>query len=418
MSAVHEHEVIVVGGGPAGAAAAATLARLGRDVVLIDRHQFPRYSVGESLLPYAWWTLDRIGALEAVSKAGFQAKHSVRFVSANGEMSRPFSFTDHLDHPAAATWQVERSAFDQLLLDNARAQGAVVREQTRGTALIEEQGRVCGVVAEGPDGQVTLRAPITIDASGRDGFVRTLRRWRNPEPALQRLSYWTYYEGVALEEGLHRGATTIVQLPEDGWFWFFPMGDGRVSVGVVALKEVLFKNSRDPETVWAEQIALNPWLAAQLATGARCDGLRVTTDYSFRSEFCADAGVVLAGDAFAFLDPVFSSGVFLALRTGEEAALAAHAALQAGEVGPEAFAAYGEWACGAIEAMRALVFSFYEPKFSMGKLMRARPDLRGDVTDLLIGNLERDFRELFAALAEHGSRPPSIPYGRAKAVGA
>lgn len=416
MLPTREHDVVIVGGGPAGSAAAATLAMRGRDVVVLERTAFPRYSVGESLLPYCWWTLQRIGALEAVSGAGFQAKHSVRFVTAAGELSKPFTFTDHLKHEAAITWQVERATFDQILLDNARAQGAEVRLETRATALIEEDGRVRGVRAVGPDGvESVVRARLTIDASGRDGFVRGLRRWRRPEPALQRLAYWTYYEGVELEEGIHRGATTIVQLPEDGWFWFIPQSGGKVSVGVVALPEVLHKHSRDPEVVWAEQTALNPWLVERLATGTRCDKLRVTSDYSFRSEVCADDGLVLTGDAFAFLDPVFSSGVFLALRTGEEAALAADAALERGAVSASDFEAYGEWACSAIEAMRALVFSFYDPHFSMGTLMRARPDLRGDVTDLLIGNLSRDFGALYTALSEHGNCPPPLSYGRARA---
>jgi flavin-dependent dehydrogenase len=407
-------DAIVIGAGPAGATAAAVLAKRGRRVLLLERETFPRYHVGESLLPYSWWTLDRLGVLEQVAAAGFQAKYSVRFASASGRMSKPFTFTDHIEHDAARTWQVERSKFDQILVEHARAMGADVKFGTRVTGLIERDGQVIGVTAIGPDGEHTYRALVTIDASGRDGLSRRKRAWHIPEPRLNRLAYWTYYDGVTHEEGIHRGSTTIVQLPDDGWCWFFPMGDGRTSVGVVARHDVLFRNTRDPDTVWEEQMAANPWLAEQLAGSVRHEELWITSDFSYRSEYCADDGLVLVGDAFAFLDPVFSSGVFLALRTGEEAAIAVDAALTTGNVDASAFEAYGEWACAGIEAMRALVFSFYDPDFSMGRLMRSRPDLRGDVTDLLIGNIFRDYDKLFRALAEHGHLPDALNHGRAK----
>ena len=413
MQADQVFDAIVVGGGPAGSAAAAVLARAGKRVAVVERTRFPRYHIGESLLPYAWWTLERIGALERVKAQAFQSKRGVQFVSAGGKASQPFLFSEHLDHEAAHTWQVERATFDRVMLDHAEACGATVFRETRATALVEEDGRAVGVVARRGDEVFTLRAPWTVDASGRDGFVRGLRGWRNAEPALDRISLWTYYEGVARGPALSE-LTTVVQAPEEGWFWFIPMANGRTSVGVVAKRDAIHARSKDREVAWEAMVASNPWLADKLVDATRVGDLHVTADYSYRSTFCADDGVVLAGDAFAFLDPVFSSGVFLALRTGEAAGEGVVAALEAGRTDPGAFAAYGEWACRGIEAMRSLVFSFYDPRFSMGRMIKADPSLRGDVTDVLIGHIFREFDALQAALAAHGSVPPPLPYGRAR----
>lgn len=406
-------DVVVVGGGPAGSAAAITLAHAGRRVTLVEQARFPRYHIGESLLPHCWHTLDRLGVREQVEQAGFQSKRSVAFVTPQGKLSRPFRFDEHLDHPAARTWQVDRARFDALLLDHAARSGVRVLSQTRATGLVEHGGQVSGIHARGPDGPLTLHAPWTLDASGRDGFVRTLRRWRHPEPALQRLALWTYYEGADLPGALAE-ATTIVQLPDEGWAWLIPMPGGRLSVGIVAHREAWEGNARDRQAAWDTMIPRNPWLAARLEGAKQVEPIDLTTDYSYRSAHCADNGVVLAGDAFAFLDPVFSSGVFLALRTGEEAARAVHGALNVDRTDAAAMQAYGEWVCEGIEAMRALVFSFYDPEFSMGQLVREHPELRGDVTDVLIGHLFKDHTPLRDALRRLGTVPDPLPYGRAR----
>ena len=261
-------------------------------------------------------------------------------------------------------------------------------------------------------GTVVCRKYGEIESAGR-----RQRGWSVPEPYLQRVALWSYYEGMERAEGVHEGATTVVSLPGDGWAWHIPMRGDKVSVGVVARADALGMAGRTLDAVWDDAVASNPWLADRVARGRRVDGVGVTRDYSYRARWCADDGLVLCGDAFAFLDPVFSSGVLLALRSGEEAALSVGRALDAGRADAAAFADYGEWLCQAIERMRALVWSFYDPGFSMAQLMRAHPDLRGDVTDLLIGNLFREYDELLGALAGFGVVPPIIAHGRAREAG-
>lgn len=408
-------DIVVIGGGPAGSAAATTAALRGRDVVVLEKDVFPRYHIGESLLPYAWWVLERLGALDKVKAHAFQTKHSVRFATPDGRLSKPFTFVDHLQHEAANTWQVERSQFDELMLDHAASVGARVFQGTAVTGVLEEDGCVVGVTAKGPDGPFTVRSKVVIDASGRDGVVRTLRGWRKAEPQLQRVAVWSYFKAIPREEGIHGGCTTVASVPGDGWFWYIPLQNDIISVGLVAKPEVIYAEGRkDLQKVYERALTLSPWITEQVAGGTQVDGVHVTSDYSYRSEYCADDGVVLAGDAFSFLDPVFSSGVFLALTMGEQAAIAADEAIGAGDVSASAFAAYGERICAGMESMRALVISFYQPEFSMKRLMRNHPELRGDVTDLLIGHVFREYDELMRAMGEIADVPAPLPYGRAR----
>ena len=218
--------------------------------------------------------------------------------------------------------------------------------------------------------------------------------------------------GARRDDGLDSGATTVAYIPNKGWFWYIPLQDDRVSVGVVADKDTLYAEGRDPETIFHREAAKNSWLAEHLAAG-ECEGnFRVTGDYSYRARHCAADGLVLTGDALAFLDPVFSSGVFLALKGGEMAADTVHAALSDGDVSAGRFAAYSAEILGHVEAMRKLVYAFYDEGFNFGEMLREYPHLRQDLTDCLIGNLERDFTELWTAVAEFASLPEEIPAGQ------
>ncbi|MHC4947603.1 MAG: NAD(P)/FAD-dependent oxidoreductase [Planctomycetota bacterium] len=410
----HECDAVIVGAGPAGCAVATVLAEAGRRVIVLERDRFPRYRIGESLIPFCWFPLERLGVNDRLADAGYVVeKRSVQFVGTEGDQVTPFHFSQHTDHECARTWQVRRGDFDRMLLDNAVERGAEAFLDTTARALRTDGDRVTGVRAVTAAGEpLEIRAPMTIDASGRDLFTMSQTDWRVPDPFLRKIAIWTYVRGARRDCGVDAGATTVAYLPDKGWFWFIPLPDDIVSVGVVAERDYLYRGPRDPRAIFEREVAAQPWIRDRLAPGERTEDFRVTGDYSYRSRYCARDGLLLVGDAFAFLDPVFSSGVLLALQSGVMAGDAVEAALAAGDASAARFADYGDRLCRSIEAMRRLVFAFYDTAFSFGRLMKARPDLRSDLTDCLIGNLDRDYTALFEAVAELARVPEPLSYGR------
>jgi flavin-dependent dehydrogenase len=418
-----KYDAIVIGGGPAGSTAATVLAQKGRRVVLLEKEKFPRYHIGESLLPFGYFTLERTGLLEKIKKSHFTKKFSVQFVTPDGRSSVPFYFHTHLPHEAAQTWQVLRSELDQMLLDNAREKGATVMEEMTVREAIRNnsqngEGAVMGVRAVDKDGRThEFHAPITIDASGRDAFFVTRNGWKIRDPYLNKIAVWTYYKGAQRDPGVDEGATTVAYVPEKGWFWYIPLAGDVVSVGVVAEKDYLMRGAKDKpkelKEIFYQEVAQNVWIQNHLAVGEQFGPFRITGEYSYRSRYCASDGLLLAGDAFAFLDPVFSSGVMLALRSGELAADAADAALTDSDFSAGRFADYGAEFCKRIESMRRLVYAFYDHNFSFREFLKKYPHLAGDVTDCLIGNWLKDFEPMYAAMREFaGNIPAPLEHGK------
>lgn len=406
------YDAVVIGCGPSGAAFSAILAGKGRRVLVLEREKFPRYHIGESLIPYTYFPLERMGLVEKMKSSHFVKKHSVQFVSPDGRASHPFYFFRQLKHEAACTWQVLRSEFDQVLMDNAREKGAEVLEETTVRETIHEDGFVKGVRAVTASGEtVEYRAPMTVDATGRDAFAVTRNGWKVRDPYLNKIAVWTYYKGALRDPGIDEGATTVAYVPEKGWFWYIPLADDVVSVGIVAEKDYLFRDSRDPAEIFQREVKSNKWIEQHLAVGTQFGPYRVTGEYSYRSRHCSANGMVLIGDAFAFLDPVFSSGVFLALRSGEMAADVVDQALTEGDFSAARFHEYGEQLCYGIESMRRLVYAFYDHEFSFRAFINKYPNFAGDLTDCLMGKLSADFDPLFNAVADFAAVPSPLKHG-------
>ena len=419
ISAKTNYDAIVVGAGPAGSAAGAALAEKGHDVLIVEKEKFPRYHVGESLMPFCYFPLKRLGLVEKLQQSANPRKFCVQFVRQNGSVSQPFYFFQHMDHPASTTWQVWRSEFDEMLLDKARENGASVLEETKAKALLKDGERVVGARVESKEfGELELKAPLIVDASGRDCFAAIREQWMERDPMLRKISIWTYYKGAMRDPGLDEGATTVAYLPGKGWFWYIPLSGDVVSVGIVAEHGYLYDGStKDLAGIFSREIKNNAWIERHLVPGKQFGEYFVTGEFSYRNKFCAVDGLVLAGDALGFIDPVFSSGVFLALKSGVMLADVADPALREGDLSASRFDDYGQSMRDSIETMRKIVYAFYDEGFSFKDLVMKGGRMRSDLTDCLVGNVEdKDFGDLFEAMSELAELPEPIEHGLAKVL--
>ncbi|HQU41362.1 MAG TPA: NAD(P)/FAD-dependent oxidoreductase, partial [Pirellulales bacterium] len=388
-----EVPAIVIGGGPAGSTASTLLAQQGHRVVVLERDHFPRFHIGESLIPETYWVLRRLGMLEKMKQSHFVKKYSVQFVNERGRLSEPFYFVEHKPHECSQTWQVLRSEFDKMMLDNAREHGVSVYEGARVLDVLFEGERAVGVRVQIEDGsEHTLRSQVVVDASGQSSMIMSRLGLREWDAGLKKAALWTYWEGAYRDSGRDEGGTIVLRTADkQGWFWYIPLHNNIVSVGVVAGYQYLFKDraDRDHETIYNEEVARCPGLQPRLAGAKRAAPFYAAKEYSYRSRQAAGNGWVLVGDAFGFLDPLYSSGVLLALKSGQ---LAADAVAEGLAKGDTSAAQLGQWEAEFVrgmDRMRRLVCEFYDG-FSFGRFVKQYPQLKGHLTDLLIGDLFKD----------------------------
>jgi flavin-dependent dehydrogenase len=384
-------DVVVIGGGPAGSTVSTLVAQRGYRVQLYERERFPRFHIGESLIPETYWVLQRLGMLDKMKKSPFVKKHSVQFVNSHGKQSAPFYFWDNKPHECSQTWQVVRSQFDLMMLNNAREHGVEAHEGVRVRDVLFEGERAVGVRIQLPDGsQQDVRAQVIVDASGQSGLLQNKFKLRVWDPILNKGAIWTYWEGAYRDTGRDEGATLVLQTADrQGWFWYIPLHEDQVSVGVVAPFDSLFKGRVSHEQTYQEEVERCPAVKERVSRARRVTGYFATKDYSYRAKRVAGDGWVLVGDAFGFLDPLYSSGVLLALRSGELAADAIVEGFQQGDLSASQLGNWGPRFNQGVDRMRRLVCEYYDG-FSFGQFVRANPHLRGTITDLLIGDLFTD----------------------------
>jgi flavin-dependent dehydrogenase len=388
-----ETDVVVIGGGPAGSTASTLIAQQGHRVQLFERERFPRFHIGESLIPCTYFVLERLKMLPKMKASHFVKKYSVQFINEHGRVSEPFYFVEHKPHESSQTWQVLRSELDQMLLDNAREQGVQVEEGVHVLSVLWEGERAVGVRIKREDGsQQEVRAKVVVDASGQSSMIMDRMNLRQWDPLLKKAALWTYWEGAYRDTGRDEGATLVIQVKDkNGWFWYIPQHDNVISVGVVGDYTYLFKDrpGKTHEQIYFEEVERCPGLKPRLEGARRVAPFRAAKEYSYMAKRAAGDGWVLCGDAFAFLDPLYSSGVLLALKSGS---LAADAVTDGLAKGDTSAAQLGRWEADyvlGVERMRRLVCAYYDG-FSFGRFVRRYPHLKGLVTDLLIGDLFKD----------------------------
>lgn len=397
-------DVLVVGGGPAGSSVANIVASQHHDVMVLEKTTFPRYHIGESLIPFTFHALERLGVVDELRKSSFVKKYSVQFAQEDGTLHRPFYFSSRYDiNSVAQTWQVDRAKFDLMLMHQAVARGAQVQYGANvDEVLYDTTGRASGVRYTDASTRTTheVAAKWVVDASGRSALVGKQHQWMTRDPVLRnKMAVWTYFQGCPRAKGMDGGATVVAFIKNKGWFWFIPLENNITSVGVVAESAYLMRDGvRGLDNVFWREAHNNKWLQQVLSSATVAAEFKSTTDYSMQSQHAAAPGVVLVGDALAFLDPVFSSGVLLALKSGVMVGDVLCEALVSNNPDASVFDVYHTKMRTSVENMRKLIHAFYDINISFKDIMQQHPWAADKITDCLSGDLEQDYADLWNIL--------------------
>ena len=355
------YDVAIIGGGPAGSTAAALLARAGRRVIVFEREKFPRFHIGESLLPFSMKAFTRLGLHEKFLRAGFMKKHGGEILGACSEPGTKFYFKDGYRSQTDHAYQVTRSDFDKLLLDHAAECGAEVHEDTS-VDRVEFLNDDVELAVRSNGSSHSIRARYIIDASGRASVLGRQFKIKKTYNHLQKLSIFAHYDGVWRAEGID-GTLTVLLRAIDRWFWLIPLSAERTSIGVVLDSEI-FRNSKLNAEAFLEQaLAQQPIIAKRMTNARRVSQVCVEADFSYRSARLHGNRWLLAGDAAGFIDPIFSSGVFLAVFSGEQGADVLNQVLDHPRKAKRLFAGYERTVNRAMDIYLRFVNAWYTKEF-------------------------------------------------------
>jgi flavin-dependent dehydrogenase len=411
-------DALVLGAGPSGCAAATALARAGRSVLLVDRDPEPRFKIGESLLPWNMPLFEELGVLPRIRAAGFQPKYGALFTNETTGGTRQVIFREAWNAERPSAFHVKRKDFDGLLADHARDSGVELRRGLRAEEVLFEGDRAVGVRLSSPGGPEDVPAKVVLDATGQAALLASRLKLRRPDSNLRKAALYAHFDGAFRGEG-ERAGDILLPFLQDVWYWVIPFSDGSASVGAVFDPKVLETLSgKTHEERLEEILGRSAKMREYLASARRITGVSAVADYSFTSERYAGDGWALVGDAATFLDPVFSTGVFLGMSAGIRAAKVVDAALsEKGRVDGADFAEYAKTTCRMVARFRPFVYGYYDPVFTRMFCEKAPlTALEAAVTSILAGDVEnpalavRFFNRmtlLLFALARLFERPPA-----------
>ncbi len=387
-----KYDAIVIGGGPGGSAASTFLAKKGYSILLLEKERFPRFHVGESLIPGALELLWELGVDEEVERAGFIHKPGGNLATRLGEYVK-FDLTliaDQLRRPYS--YEVLRSTFDQILLNHSRAHGVEVQEECRVEEVLMVDGRAVGVAyrsARGREGRV--HAPMIIDASGRDTVLARRLRMKRKDPVLNKVSAFAHFTGVRRDPGPAEGNLIIAMFPH-GWFWIIPLAGEATSIGVVVDVSYAKAFPGGMASLFADAIRQCPFVADRMRAATQVTKLYVTSDLAYQSKRFAGDGFILVGDAGLFIDPIYSAGVYLALKTGKLAAELIDHAFKAGDFSAATFRPYGETILREAEVIYQQVCGWYRFMNNEKRVERLVPLM------VRFTSIRRNFTMLFSGM--------------------
>ncbi len=354
-------DVVVVGGGPGGSSTSTFLADGGLRVALFERERFPRFHVGESLMPATMLLLEELGAKAAIEERGFQLKYGASFIDEeNNAATQTFYFLPGQPWPNYS-YQVPRADFDTVLLEHATKRGVTVFQPATVEGTEFDAGGVTLTVS-GENGRFSVRAKMLVDATGRDALLATRYGRRTRIPNLGKVAFFAHYKGAARQSGLEEGNIRVYVF-RDGWFWWIPLAGDVTSVGAVCHARTVKQWTGEPAGLLDAMIARSRGVSANLAGAVRVTPVHRVANFSYHNSPVVGDRFVAVGDAIAFVDPIFSGGVYIALRTGQLAAAAILQAFRAGDFSAGRFAAYERRVRAGLAPLFKFIHKYYEPSF-------------------------------------------------------